>query len=164
MSDELYINLAKADLINSLSCRKIDENEFKYLARQIDDKNYVHELIFDIYRNLNKEVSHHNIQDVIEIERNDIYDIVNMVCKTCNLNIDIDFHVNMWMYSIFIKQNNNISYSEREEYLNNISPSNFVSKFFLLEYYNGLLDNVIGINPIDLEKLDKIKNQIRNIL
>ena len=164
MEENLYFNLARANLFCSLKDRRVDSEEFKYLYRQLNDNELFSRMIFEIVRSLNKENNYTNIKDIIINERDFIDRIINCINEVRDVDIDIKFYSSLWMYLIFINQNNCFQDKMKGEYLSDISPSFYVDKYFMLEYYNSMMDNIMATNPIDVEKLNTIKNKVKEIM
>lgn len=164
MDESVYLNLAKADIMCSLMNKSINEEEIKYLNRQMVDKYSTHQLIFEIYKNINSTKVYSALSEIESNEFDFISSIIKSISNVCNYDIDLSFHSKLWIYSIFMKYNSNFNIEVKGEYLNDISPSLYADKYFLLEYYNSLMDNIMESVPIDLNRLNEVKNKIRSLI
>lgn len=164
MDESVYLNLAKADIVCALHNKSITIDEIKYLNRQLNDRFKTHIMVFEIYRNLNRNYEKTDLKSLFDSEYGFVSNVIQLIGQVCGYEIDNDFHTKLWLYSTYIKFNSNISIDEKGEYLKKISPSFYADKYFLLEYYNSVMDNVMEETPININKLNEVKNKIRELV
>lgn len=164
MEENLYLNLARADMICNLKNKIVDINNFKYLHRQLNDDELFSRLVFEITRGLYREEEYNNMKDILINEKEFIDKIINCIDDICTRKTDKRFLSALWIYLIFINKNKCFGDEMKGEYLNDISPSFYVNNYFMLEYYNSLLDNIMSINPINVTRLNEVKNKVKEMI
>ena len=164
MEENLYLNLARAEMICNLKAKVIDINNFKYLHRQLNDDELFSRLVFEIVRGLYTEIKYKNMKDILVNEREFIDKVVNCIDDVCTIKTDKNFLSSLFIYLIFINENNCFGSEMKGDYLNDISPSSYVNKYFMLEYYNSLMDSIMAINPINISRLNDVKNKVKEMI
>ena len=164
MEENLYLNLARAEIICNLKNKIIDIDNFKYLYRQLNDDDLFSRLVFEIVRNLYSQKEYDNMKDIIVNEREFFDKVIDCLDSVCAIKSDKNFLSSLWIYLIFINKNNCFGSEMKVEYLNDISPLSYVTKYFLLEYYSSLMDSIMAINPINVPKLIEVKNKVKEII
>lgn len=164
MEEKLYLNLARAEIICDFKNKIVNIEHLKYLHRQLQDNDLFIRLIFEIVKSLSIDNDYTSINEIITSEKYFIDEIILCIKKICNKDLDLNFYSHLWIYIIYINENNYFEEQIKGEYLKEISPSFYVDKYFMLEYYSVIMDNIMAISPINIEKLNEIKNKVKETM